>query len=415
MKTKAIAMSSAAVLLAASQMVHAQSAVDLSASAADLITKAGVQPDAAPFAYSAWLYQKFEGGSVKQVGDFVFSPPAPIPTTAVLQTQDKYNCGVKSADRRSSSSNFTGTDQITIETSNSQTYTQDTTVVNSSTTSLGGQTSVSLEADAGVLFAGAKATGTQTLTYDTTTTDSVSQSSGTQNSSGQNVISSASYVFEVPPSTKQRFSSNFNQQIASKVPYSVSVGLFGTPKIFYKAKYNAFGDTANFNRTFQDAPLTSSNGKYKLIGQGDGNLVIYTITPSGESAIWGSGTNKGAGNYNFVFQGDGNLVIYSSGKAIWASNTAGKGGNRLVMQNDGNLVIYGNNGAVWASNTVKPEPGDFVRSFDRDGQKITNGGTFTLTGKVSGSYTVGGGTVKAGQQVVLTPQELADPNVCPAF
>ena len=96
---------------------------------------------------------------------------------------------------------------------------------------------------------------------------------------------------------------------------------------------NAPSDTANFNRTFQDAPLTSCSGQYKLIGQSDGNLVIYKITPSGESAIWASNTNKGPGSYNFIFQDDGNLVIYSSNKAIWASNSNGKGGNRLVMQN----------------------------------------------------------------------------------
>ena len=116
---------------------------------------------------------------------------------------------------------------------------------------------------------------------------------------------------------------------------------------------NAPSDTANFNRTFQDAPLTSCSGQYKLIGQSDGNLVIYKVTPSGESPIWASNTNNGAGSYNFIFQSDGNLVIYNSNKPIWASNSNGKGGNRLVMQNDGNLVIYAPYGPLWASNSVQ--------------------------------------------------------------
>jgi len=116
---------------------------------------------------------------------------------------------------------------------------------------------------------------------------------------------------------------------------------------------NAPSNTANFNRTFQDAPLTSCSGQYKLIGQSDGNLVIFKITPSGESPIWASNTNIGAGSYNFIFQSDGNLVIYSPNKPIWASNSGGLGGNRLVMQNDGNLVIYGPYGRVWASNSVQ--------------------------------------------------------------
>ena len=122
---------------------------------------------------------------------------------------------------------------------------------------------------------------------------------------------------------------------------------------------DASNGQAEVNTTFQDAPLFSSNRKYKLIGQSDGNLVIYKITPSGESAIWASNTNKGPGSYNFIFQDDGNLVIYSSNKAIWASNSNGKGGNRLVMQNDGNLVIYAPSGPVWASNTVQSDVPNF--------------------------------------------------------
>jgi len=122
---------------------------------------------------------------------------------------------------------------------------------------------------------------------------------------------------------------------------------------------NAPGNTAYPNGTLQDTPLLSCDGKYKLIGQSDGNLVIYNITPSGESPIWASNTNNGAGSYNFIFQDEGNLVIYNSNKAIWASNSNGKGGNRLVMQNDGSLVIYAPSGPVWASNSVQSDVPNF--------------------------------------------------------
>lgn len=50
--------------------------------------------------------------------------------------------------------------------------------------------------------------------------------------------------------------------------------------------------------------------------------------------------------YKLVMQGDGNMVIYSPNRAIWSSQTNGKGSSRLVMQNDGNLVIY-KDGASW--------------------------------------------------------------------
>jgi len=93
--------------------------------------------------------------------------------------------------------------------------------------------------------------------------------------------------------------------------------------------------------------LMSANGKYRLVMQGDGNLVIY----NGGRAIWATATRKDDGK-RIVLQGDGNLVMYGSGgSAPWATRTNGKPATRLVMQNDGNLVLYGEGKAFWASNT----------------------------------------------------------------
>jgi hypothetical protein len=93
--------------------------------------------------------------------------------------------------------------------------------------------------------------------------------------------------------------------------------------------------------------ISSNNGRYTLIMQGDGNLVLYS--PS--RAVWASNTDGKAGN-RVIMQGDGNLVLYSPSRAVWASNTDGKGASALVLQDDGNLVIYKPNGtATWASNT----------------------------------------------------------------
>ncbi len=100
--------------------------------------------------------------------------------------------------------------------------------------------------------------------------------------------------------------------------------------------------------------LSSGNKKYKLVIQGDGNLVIY----EGTGSVWATNSNgKGYPPFELSMQGDGNLVIYDGkGNATWASNTNGKGKKpfTLLMQNDRNLVIYdSNNKATWASNTVK--------------------------------------------------------------
>ncbi len=101
------------------------------------------------------------------------------------------------------------------------------------------------------------------------------------------------------------------------------------------------------------AQLASADGRFRLIFQADGNLVLYG---PGHQAMWASGTNGHLNAYDAIMQADGNLVIYDGGNhAIWASGTVGHNGAWLVVQNDGNLVMYGpDNRAVWATNTVVP-------------------------------------------------------------
>lgn len=88
--------------------------------------------------------------------------------------------------------------------------------------------------------------------------------------------------------------------------------------------------------------VVSADGKYRLIMQGDGNLVAYG--PAG--AVWATYTN--GPNRRAVMQGDGNLVIYEGSKALWNSQTGGFAGSRLVMQTDGNVVIYEGSRAIWS-------------------------------------------------------------------
>jgi predicted heme/steroid binding protein len=101
--------------------------------------------------------------------------------------------------------------------------------------------------------------------------------------------------------------------------------------------------------------LSSSNGTYLWIFQGDGNLVLYKRYPNRpDRALWASNTH-GSLAWVCIMQGDGNLVIYDvDGKALWASGTHGNPGSRFVIQSDGNGVIYRpNNSAAWATNTVQ--------------------------------------------------------------
>jgi hypothetical protein len=96
--------------------------------------------------------------------------------------------------------------------------------------------------------------------------------------------------------------------------------------------------------------LTSNDGRFTLVMQGDGNLVLYG---SSGRYRWDSGT-WGRQVDHAVMQGDGNLVLYEpGGAAVWASNTDGNAGAVVVVQDDGNLVIYRVDGSpAWASNTA---------------------------------------------------------------
>jgi LysM repeat protein len=104
--------------------------------------------------------------------------------------------------------------------------------------------------------------------------------------------------------------------------------------------------------------LTSSNGKYILIMQGDGNLVLYTES---NTPVWSTRT-QGRGAVRASLQDDGNLVLYTKEEerrfrrdvaaAVWASQTRGEN-VRLILQDDRNLVIYTADGReLWASGTA---------------------------------------------------------------
>jgi hypothetical protein len=95
--------------------------------------------------------------------------------------------------------------------------------------------------------------------------------------------------------------------------------------------------------------LTSQDGRFTLVLQGDGNLVLYW---TGGAARWATGT-AGRAVARASMQADGNLVLYApEGTAVWASGTVGHPGAFLTLQNDGNGVIYGPGGPLWATNTA---------------------------------------------------------------
>lgn len=99
-----------------------------------------------------------------------------------------------------------------------------------------------------------------------------------------------------------------------------------------------------------DQSITSPNGNYTFVYQGDGNLVLYRNRDG--KALWASNT-YGRPAEVCIMQGDGNLVIYGpDGEYIWDTATHGHPGSHLVVQDDGNVVIYDPAGTpIWATNT----------------------------------------------------------------
>jgi hypothetical protein len=94
--------------------------------------------------------------------------------------------------------------------------------------------------------------------------------------------------------------------------------------------------------------LVSCDGRFVLVLQNDGNLVLN----QNGVTFWSSMT-AGLGGTIAAMQSDGNFVIYTAmGRPVWATNTWGQPGASLVVQDDGNLVIYNtSNSSVWASIT----------------------------------------------------------------
>lgn len=132
--------------------------------------------------------------------------------------------------------------------------------------------------------------------------------------------------------------------------------------------------------------ISSDNGRYVLVMQGDGNLVYYRT--SDWTPRWNSQTQS-PGAFA-PMQGDGNLVVYAnSGAALWNSQTSGNPGAYLAAQDDGNLVIYSSGRPLWhiGADLVAGDPqwaGDVV---GRD-LSISGLGSLGHTGMFDGSAIV---------------------------
>ena len=90
--------------------------------------------------------------------------------------------------------------------------------------------------------------------------------------------------------------------------------------------------------------VTSLNGRYHLILQGDGNTVVYG--PGGRPVFF----TGSFGATTLKLQGDGNLVAHRGTTPVFDTGTYRAGRVRLEVQDDGNTVLYdARRKAVWWS------------------------------------------------------------------
>lgn len=93
--------------------------------------------------------------------------------------------------------------------------------------------------------------------------------------------------------------------------------------------------------------LTHCNGRFDLVMQADGNLVLYY----GSTPLWDTQTQGNPGAH-VGMQTDGNLVVYLGTTPLWNSQTQGNPGARLRLRSGGNLRLMSQDGKVlWQTKT----------------------------------------------------------------
>lgn len=130
--------------------------------------------------------------------------------------------------------------------------------------------------------------------------------------------------------------------------------------------------------------IKSADGRFTLIMQADGNLVLYG--PQNQP-LWASGTYGLNNVFDVIMQEDGNLVIYdTNNNPLWASSTFGHPGAILIVHIDGNAVISDtSNDTLWATDTVVPATPVEPTQHDRllTGQGLVPGNSI---GSADGNY-----------------------------
>ncbi|MCO5967416.1 DUF4241 domain-containing protein [Actinoallomurus soli] len=113
----------------------------------------------------------------------------------------------------------------------------------------------------------------------------------------------------------------------------------------------AQGHEMRAGQTLRRQSLTSPAGRYTLVHQDDGNIVLYDNVRL--HPWWASGTDGAYGSYCVLRASDGLALLGSDGRRIWCTGARGPAA-RLVVRDDGDIAIEDAAGAeVWSSGTAE--------------------------------------------------------------
>ncbi|MFC4913737.1 hypothetical protein [Actinomadura gamaensis] len=132
--------------------------------------------------------------------------------------------------------------------------------------------------------------------------------------------------------------------LAATAATAVSAPAFAAPSAQPRTEAAAARSVLKPGQTLKAGQaLRSPNGRYKLVMQSDGNLVVYR----GHSSIWSSHTwVKGS---SATMRTDGDLVVGKGGRKYFRTHTDGHKGAYLYLGNDGGAVVRKGRTSLWSS------------------------------------------------------------------
>ncbi|GAB3696062.1 DUF4241 domain-containing protein [Saccharopolyspora tripterygii] len=125
----------------------------------------------------------------------------------------------------------------------------------------------------------------------------------------------------------------------------------------------ATGHEMRAGQALRRESLTSENGRFTLVHQDDGNIVLYENETL--RAWWASNTCGAESAFCALRESDGLALFSPGGRRIWSTG-ATRPAATLVVQDDGNVTIADVDGEpVWSSESAPSVPGGPAATGDR--------------------------------------------------